>query len=214
MSYRIKLIIFDLDGTLIDAYQAIIKSFNYTMQKLNYPLQADAVIRSAVGWGDANLLKPFIDTKDLRKALIIYRSHHKVALLRYVRLFPHVRRLLRYLKAKGYKLAIASNRPTRFSWIIIKHLKLKIYFDYVLCADKLSYGKPHPEILHKIMQRFSVVPDESLYVGDMAIDAKAAHRAGIKAVIVTTGSSTIKEIKKEKPYKIIRRIIEFLKILP
>ncbi len=77
-----KLIIFDLDGTLVDAYPAIISSFNYTMQKLNYPVQDVLTIRRAVGRGDENLLKPFIKEKDACVALSIYRKHHKLALLK------------------------------------------------------------------------------------------------------------------------------------
>lgn len=213
MVKNIKLIIFDLDGTLVDAYRAIIRSFNFAMQKLNYSKPDALTIRRAVGWGDENLLKPFINLKDLKKALILYRRHHKTALLRYSRLFPKVEMVLRQLKNKGYKLAIASNRPTKFSWILIRHLGLSKYFDYVLCKDKLKHGKPHPEILNKIIQRCSVKPGETLYVGDMAIDAQAARRAKVTAIIVTTGSSTALEIKKEKPYRIIPRITELLKIL-
>jgi len=209
----IKLIIFDLDGTLVDAYRAIIRSFNFSMQKLNYPQQDDLTICRAVGWGDENLLKPFMNLKDLKKALILYRRHHKTALLKYSRLFPNVEMILRQLRDKGYRLAIASNRPTKFSWILIRHLGLSRYFEYVLCGDKLKHGKPHPEILNKIMQRFSVKPAETLYVGDMAIDAEVARRARVKTVIVTTGSSTVFEIKKENPYRIIPRITELLKIL-
>lgn len=209
----IKLIIFDLDGTLVDAYRAIIRSFNFTMQKLNYPQQDDLTICRAVGWGDENLLKPFINLKDFKKALILYRRHHKTALLKYSRLFPNTEMILRRLKDKGYRLAIASNRPTKFSWILIRHLGLSRYFEYVLCGDKLKHGKPHPEILNKIMQRFSLKPAKTLYVGDMAIDAQAARRARVKTIIVTTGSSTHYEIKKEKPYRIIPRIRELLKIL-
>ena len=213
MMKNIKLIIFDLDGTLVDAYGAIIRSFNFTMQKLNCPRQDDLTIRRAVGRGDENLLKPFINLKNLKKALILYRRHHKTSLLKYSRLFPNVELLLRYLKDKGYKLAIASNRPTKFSWILIRHLGLSKYFDYVLCGDKLRHGKPHPEILNKIIQRFSLRPAQTLYVGDMAIDAQAARRAKVKTIIMTTGSSTYPEIKKEKPYRIISRIIELLRIL-
>lgn len=213
MMKNIKLIIFDLDGTLVDAYRAIIRSFNFAMQKLNYPRQDDLTIRRAVGWGDENLLKPFINLKDLKKALLLYRRHHKTALLKYSRLFPNVKTVLGCLRNKGYKLAIASNRPTKFSWILIRHLGLTGYFDYVLCGDKLRYGKPHPEILNKIMQRFSLAPGETVYVGDMAIDAQAARGAKVTTIIVTTGSSTILEVKKEKPYRIIPRITELLKIL-
>ncbi|MFH1640461.1 MAG: HAD family hydrolase, partial [Candidatus Omnitrophota bacterium] len=163
-----KLIIFDLDGTLLDAYAAIIDTFNYVMRRLNYPKQSNTTIRKAVGWGDANLLKPFVKGKDLSSALAVYRSHHKLALLKGSRLFPHVRSLLSVLKRKGYKLAVASNRPTRFSRILIRHLKLGKYFDYILCADRLKHPKPHPQILNTIMRRFRVSPDEAVYVGDMA----------------------------------------------
>lgn len=209
----IKLIIFDLDGTLVNAYPAIIRSLNFTLCRLNYPPQNNLVIRRAVGWGDANLLRPFVNLKDLKKALVIYRRHHKTALLKGARLFPNVERLLRILKDKGYKLAVASNRPTRFSLILIRHLRLDRYFDYVLCADRLKYIKPHPEILNKIRQRFHLQATQVLYVGDMTIDAQAARAAGVKAIMVTTGSSILKEIKKEKPYRIIRKAADLLKIL-
>lgn len=208
-----KLIIFDLDGTLLDAYAAIISSFNYTMRKLSYPLQANLTIRRAVGWGDANLLRPFVKEKDLPSALSIYRRHHKVALLKGSHLFPNVYKILVYLKDKGYKLTIASNRPTKFSWILIRHLKLEKYFDYVLCADRLKHAKPNPEIINKIMQRFSLRPSQTIYVGDMAIDAEAGRRAKVKTIIVTTGSSPRRQIQKERPYLIISKFGDLLKIL-
>lgn len=209
----LKLIIFDLDGTLVDAYPAIIRSFNYTLQKLGYPKQDSLTIRRAVGWGDDNLLRPFIKREDLSKALTIYRRDHKIALVKKSHLFPHARQVLRYLKDKGYKLAIASNRPTKFSGILIRHLGLKIYFDYVLCADRLKHIKPHPEILNKIRRRFSLGAEQSLYVGDMTIDAQAGRQAKIRTVVIGTGSSTVKELKKERPYRIIHKLTELLKML-
>lgn len=208
-----RLIIFDLDGTVVDAYPAIIKSFNYAMQKMGYPKQEDRVIRRAVGWGDDNLLKPFIKIKDLKRTLFLYRDHHKSALVRHSGVLAGAISVLNYLKMKGYKVAVASNRPTRFSLILLRHLGLRKYFDYVLCADRLKHIKPHPEILNKIMRKFSLEPKHTLYVGDMVIDAQAGRRAGVKTVIVTTGSSTRGEIRREKPYKIIRKITDLLRIL-
>ncbi len=210
---NIKLIIFDLDGTLVNAYQAIIKSFNYTMRKLDYPVQDALTIRRAVGWGDENLLKPFLNKKDLMKALIIYRKHHKQSLRRYSRVFPETKRVLGYLRNKGYKLAVASNRPTRFSRILIRHLGLIQYLDYMLCADKLKHGKPHPEILKKIIHKFFLNSEETLYIGDMAVDVRAGRRAKVRTIAITTGSSTQKELREERPHWIIRRITELLKLL-
>ncbi|MFH1397508.1 MAG: HAD family hydrolase [Candidatus Omnitrophota bacterium] len=203
---NIRLVIFDLDGTLVDAYQAIASSFNHTMRRLKYIRQTDEVIRRAVGLGDENLLRPFVKKTDLKKALKIYRQDHKISLVKYSRLFPKVKELLRYLKMKGYKLAVASNRPTRFSHILIRHLGLKKYFDYVLCADKLKTRKPHPQILNRIMRKFSVKPKEAVYVGDMTVDAQAGRRAKVMTVMVTTGSSAKKELKLEKPSYIIPKV--------
>ena len=209
----IKLVIFDLDGTLVDAYAAINNSFNYVMRKLGLKPQSADTIRRAVGWGDANLLRPYVDGRNLKRALRLYRNHHKHSLLAYSRLYPHARRLLRHLKSGGYKLAVASNRPTEFSLILLKHLRLIDLFDYVLCADKLKYGKPHPQILNKIIRRFAFKKPQVLYAGDMAIDAQAGRRAGVKTVIVTGGSSSNFEIKKEKPFKIISGISKLLDLL-
>ncbi len=203
---NIKLVIFDLDGTLVNAYAAINSSFNYVMRKLGLKPKSAGLIRRAVGWGDANLLKPYVGERNLELALSLYRRHHEHSLLKQSRLYPQVRPLLLKLKDKGYKLAVASNRPNKFSLILLRHLRIMEFFDYVLCADKLKRGKPDPEILNKIINRFAVKKSQVLYAGDMVIDAQAGRRAGIKTVIVTTGSSSLSGIKKERPFKIIPEI--------
>jgi phosphoglycolate phosphatase len=208
MMDHIKLIIFDLDGTLIDAYSAIIRSMNYTLRKLGYPPQGGLTISRAVGFGDENLLAQFVAKSALKKAVILYRGHHKSALLKGSRLYPGVKQLLAYLKVKGCKLAVASNRPTVFSRILIRHLGLTKYFDYVLCADKLRHIKPHPLILNKIMRQLKVEPKQAVYVGDMTSDAQTGRRAHVRTVIVTTGSCTKQEVRKERPYRIIKKISE------
>jgi len=210
---NIKLVIFDLDGTLLDAYPAIIASFNYSMHALGYPRQSPLTIRRAVGWGDENLLKPFIKPADLPRMIRIYRKHHRRALLKGARLFPRVFALLRYLKDKGYYLAVASNRPTAFSLLLMRFLKIYPYFDFVLCADKLKTGKPNPEIINKIRQRFGCKAKETLFVGDMAIDAQAGKRAGVDTIMVTTGSCAKKELASEKPKLILANVAGLFKIL-
>jgi phosphoglycolate phosphatase len=201
---KIKLVIFDLDGTLVDAYSAITSSFNYVMRKMGLKPKSPGIIRSSVGWGDMNLLKPYVPAEKLGAALSLYRGHHKSSLVRHSRLYPQARWLLRRLDSEGYKLAVASNRPTKFSLILLKHLKIKEFFDYVLCADKLKRGKPDPEILNRIIGKSGVKKTQAIYVGDMAIDAQAGRRAGIKTLIVTGGSSSAGEIRKERPFKVVR----------
>ena len=210
---NIKLVIFDLDGTLLDAYQPIIRSFNFTMRSVGARQRSARTIRRAVGWGDENLLRPFVKTEDLPQALFTYRKHHAKALMKGAHLFPRAGLLLAQLKKKGYTLAVASNRPTRFSRILIRRLGIKKYFDFVLCADKLRQGKPHPEIIISLMRKASCNQTQTLYVGDMVIDAQAGRRAGVRVIAVATGSSTRQELKKEKPFLIVRKIADLLKIL-
>lgn len=212
--HRPRVIIFDLDGTLVDAYPAITASFNFAMIQLGYPKMPSLIIRRAVGWGDRNLLKPFVKKADLEKAVRLYRQHHRRALLQGSRLLPGVKQTIAFLKKQGFRLAIASNRPTRFSAIMVRHLGIKKHFSYMLCADVLSRGKPHPGILLEIIRHFEIKRQDALYVGDMTIDAQAGRRAGIRTVIVTTGSHPEKKIRKEKPFLIIRKISELPKHIP
>jgi phosphoglycolate phosphatase-like HAD superfamily hydrolase len=74
----------------------------------------------------------------------------------------------------------------------------------------LKRGKPDPEILNKIIKEFSFKKSQVLYVGDMVIDAQAGRRAKVKTIIVTSGSSSIAEIKKERPFKIASGVSELI----
>ncbi len=208
-----RIIIFDLDGTLINAYPAIIESFNYTMKRIGAPLQDANTICRAVGWGDKQLLRPFVKEEVFEEALKIYRHHHKKALIAKARLLPWARWTLEVLKRKGFLLAIATNRPTKFSNILLRHLELKKYFDMVLCGDRVKRAKPFPDILERILQRFRLKPHQAFYVGDMPIDVQAGKRARIKTIVIPSKSSSVRELKAKAPYKIIENLRELTKIV-
>jgi len=210
---KFKLIIFDLDGTLANSYPAIISSTNYALQRLGLKRSSRDAIKRAVGWGDKALLFPFFGEQRLEEALKIYRKHHKTSLREKTKFMPHAKRLLNYLHKKGYKLAVASNRPSKFSDILLRCLGIKNFFDYVLCKDQIKFGKPHPSILNKVMHKLKVSKKDVLYVGDMAIDVRTGKRAKVKTFAVTTGSSTIRELKAERPNFIGRDLSKLFRIL-
>lgn len=206
----IKLIIFDIDGTIVDAYTAIEKSLNFTLKKLDYPKVGMPAVRKAVGHGDRNFMERFVDKKDVTESLRIYRPHHEKSLLRYSKVIPGTRKLLQGLKRKGYKLAIASNRPPKFSKILLKHLGLLKYFDIVACAKDRTEIKPKPFLIPKILKKLKVRRNEALYIGDMTVDVHAGRNAGVKVIAVLGGSSSASELKRAQPFKIIPKVPDLL----
>ena len=204
----IKLIIFDLDGTLVNAYPAVVRSVNHALTQLGFPKRSPTEIKRSVGGGDRHLMAHFIGEEFADKAIRLYRPHHTKALAAPggVRFLPGALKLLRDLKSRGYKIAIASNRPTKFTLIILDVLGARSLFDTVLCADKAVHPKPYPDMLWAVIKNLKVTKSQTIYVGDMTIDIETGQRAGIKTVAVATGSSSMKELKDLKPWRILGRI--------
>ena len=204
-----KLFIFDLDGTLINAYPAIIESMNFTLRRMNHPEAEPERIIRAVGMGNDGLMKKFFSDQEVPEARQIYREHHRVNLAGKISLLPGALALLRNLKAKGKLLAVASNRPAETASLLLKILEIEVYFDRVLTGEEVRQPKPAPDILIALLDYFQVSREEAVYVGDMDIDAETGAAAGAKTVIVVTGSSTRKEIEAAKPCLIIDSLNDF-----
>jgi len=203
-----KIFIFDLDGTLVDAYRAIEDSLNYTRKKLDYPKISYKKVKESVGRGDKNFIKAFFKDKDIKKALKIYRKHHKKSLLKYAKLKKGALGLLNFLKKNKKIIALASNRPKVFTLLILKKLSIKKYFDMILCADEINSHKPSPKILNNIIKKFSLDKKDVVYIGDMDIDLEAAKRAKVDAVFIKGGSSKVSDIKKYKDKIVINSLEE------
>lgn len=201
-----KLFIFDLDGTLVNSYLAIQKSLNRTRKEFGFKEIGFKQVKKAVGKGDKKFIQEFFPTQLEDKTLKIYRKYHKGDLLKYSKPMPYARQLLRFLKTRNKKIAIASNRPTRFTHLIIKKVNIKKYVNYVLCADRIGKLKPDPEIVFQILQKFNCQPRFAVLIGDMVIDVQTAKRAGIDSVAVTTGSSSLKDLKYASPTYIFKNL--------
>jgi len=213
MDKKIQLVIFDLDGTLIDAYQAVYESINFCMTENGRRPVSHAKIKRTVGWGDRHLLAALWGEKDLDRVLRMYRRHHRDALKRGSKLLPGAREVLEKLRSRGYLLAVASNRPTKFSLIVLRHLGIWRHFDYVLCGDKARRPKPYPDILRQILKRFKLAPSQAMYVGDMTIDVEAGRRARVRTVAVCGGSSRKKELSALQPVAIIKSVAQLPDLL-
>lgn len=208
----IKVIIFDLDGTLVDAYRAVWLSLNMAFKEVGLPRMSYQVVKRSVGWGERSLAAKFVPPEKIEKTLNIYRQSHRKALMKGVRFLPGAEKLILDLHKKGTTLAIASNRPTEFCELILRILKIRKYFKIVLCADRVKRPKPAGDMLKEILKRLSLKPYEALYVGDMTIDVETGRNAKVKTAAVITGSSQREDILKENPDYLISNILQ-VKIL-
>ncbi len=210
---KTKLVIFDLDGTLMNAYPAVYRSVNFTVTQFGFAPITHATIKRTVGWGDRHLLQSFIGDKNLDAALKVYRRHHAIALRQDTKLLPGALKILQYLKSNGFKIAVASNRPTKFSLIALRYLKIYPFFDEILCGDKVLHPKPSPDILKEILKKFGFSPTEALYVGDMGIDILTGRRARVKTLAVASGSNTVVELAALSPLAVVDNVLEVKKFL-
>ncbi|HOJ30904.1 MAG TPA: HAD family hydrolase [bacterium] len=207
------LFIFDLDGTLMDAYQAIWETLLYTLSSLGYPPVDFETAKRAVGHGDKHYIPVFFKPEDVEKARKIYREYHLKSLNGKVRLMPGAKQLLEKLKNSNRFIAVASNRPSESGMLIIKNLGIESFFNYTVFGDQVANQKPDPEMLIKVLEFFGLEKEKAVFIGDMDIDAVTGKKAGIDTLIVSTGSSTIDQIMVSNPSKICNNLFEIIDML-
>lgn len=201
----IKLLIYDLDGTLIDSCQDMADAINWTLAQLGLkPLPAKR-IGSFVGMGVQHLVTeslkeapgPKISLPPVEKVIQMYRDRYADHLVAKTRLYPSVKRVLTQLKTR--KQAVVTNKPEDSSCEILKRLGIDSYFFRVIGGDGPFAKKPSPAAILHLMRAARARPDETFFVGDSAIDIKTARNAGVRVAAVTYGFASRHEIAAAKP---------------
>ena len=204
----IKAVIFDIDGTIVDAYDSIHEALQRTLTDLGYARTTYEESKRAVGHGVEYLLGSFVKEDHIPKALELYTKHTDDVLKDTVKFLPGAFELITDLHDKGYKLAIASNRPHQFSKRILECLEIEHLFHEVVCADNVPEAKPAPDVLIEVLKRFDLSNEQALYVGDMIVDVETGRRAGVVTLAIPTGSSTREEILASDPHTVIEHLSE------
>lgn len=208
------LIIFDLDGTLIDSKWDIALSVNHTLASLSLePLPIDT-ITSFVGKGVKNLLMQALGEHARTKfdpAIKIFRRHYGEHCLDKTVLYPSVKKTMESLG--GFKKAIITNKPALFIAPILKRLDIDGFFDAVLGGDEVAKKKPAPEPAHFILEKLKIRPDKAIVVGDSPLDIQMGKAAGISTCAVAYGYGKSDDLKLENPDYLIADLFELINIL-
>lgn len=203
------LIVFDWDGTIIDSTAVIVRSIQEAARDLGLPVPADSIASHVIGLGltDAlSLAVPRLQRADYPRMVERYVAHwrtHEGDLV----LFPGVRDLLAELRQRQYLLAVATGKSRAGLDRSLAHGALSAAFDWTRCADE-TQSKPHPQMLHELMQRFEVPPQRTLMIGDTTHDSQMASNAGVPAVSVTYGAHPRAQLETLAPRVVVDSVAE------
>jgi len=185
---NLKLIIFDLDGTLVDSSRDITNALNHAMGPYGFkPLTIEDAIK-LVGEGLTRLVEKILGENnasikdDVLERFIKYYTEH---LTDFTRPYPEVEETLK--KLGRYKKAVISNKRESLSKKLLGELGLLKFFDIVLGSDSVSEKKPSPAPIKKVLETLKIEPDKAIIVGDSDLDIQAGKKAGIISVAVTYG---------------------------
>jgi phosphoglycolate phosphatase len=184
------LIIFDLDGTLIDSSVDITNALNYALEPYGFkPLTVSDTIMM-VGEGITRLIEKIVGDKDAAlKADVMHRflEHYEDHILDSTREYPGVRETLERLHSGNYRKAVISNKRESLSRMVLSGLGLLHFFDIVVGSDTTPERKPSPVPVLRVLSDLRVEPHGAVIVGDSNYDVDAGKAAGIVTIAVTYG---------------------------
>jgi phosphoglycolate phosphatase len=185
------LLIFDLDGTLIDSRLDLAHSVNATRAFMGQdPLEHETVYRY-VGNGAAMLIERALgdlgSAENVDKALPFFLGYYSEHKLDYTELYPGVRDALDRFRAAGVPMAVLTNKPVRISKAIVEELGLSEHFFEVYGGNSFAFKKPHPIGIERLMAEAGVGPADTIMVGDSGVDVQSARNAGVRCCGVTYG---------------------------
>ncbi len=218
-----KVILFDLDGTLVDSAPDLALAVNHMLMVLERePFHADT-IRSWVGNGAQTLVKrglsgssvidDNIDPELFAQALEIFLDFYADNLCVTTITYPHVVTTLRALKAKGYRLALVTNKPYAFIEPLLAGLEMTALFELCLGGDSLAQKKPDPMPLLHVCEYLDVDVSECLMVGDSKNDILAATAANMQSIGVTYGYNYNEHISHYKPDHVVESFDEIITLI-
>jgi len=217
-----RLVMFDLDGTLMDSVPDLAAAVDKMLMLLGREPAGIERVRDWVGNGSRVLVRRALagqldhdgvsdELADEALALFMqaYAGGHELTAV-----YPGVRECLDWLREREVKLAIITNKPAQFIEPLLEEKGLAGYFDWLVGGDTLPQQKPDPAALFWVMDKAGVAPGESLFVGDSRNDVRAAKAATVRCVALTYGYNHGEPIADEQPALVLDDLRELVASAP
>ncbi|MEG2276411.1 MAG: HAD family hydrolase [Odoribacter sp.] len=213
-----KLIIFDLDGTLLNTLGDLAASVNYVLREHRFPEHPLSAYRFFVGNGITKLIERALPEEarqettiqTLRQEFVAYYQQHKIVLTHPYRGIPEV---LNHLNAHGILLAVASNKYHQGTVELIHHYFGTQLFTVIAGQQENVPVKPDPAIVHRIINETGIRTENTLYIGDSGVDMQTARNSNIPSIGVTWGFRPRRELEENGAGQIIDRPQEIISLL-
>lgn len=209
------LVMFDLDGTLVETAPEIADAVNDTLAEAGWPVVTQGQVESWIGQGTGELLIAALSQATGMAAAAVrldpglaplsarFGHHYACRCGTRSRLYPGVKEVLGGLRQRGTRLAVVTNKETRFVQTVLAAHGLGDSFDRVVCGDTLATKKPDPAGVLSCMGEFGAAPPVSLFVGDSAIDAATARQAGVAVWLLPHGYNAGQPVADCQPDRVV-----------
>jgi phosphoglycolate phosphatase len=188
---RVDLLIFDLDGTLIDSRQDLADAGNAARVHMGMPPLADERVWSYVGNGAPVLVRRLLGAdateSQFEEALEFFLEYYRDHMLDNTRLYPGVQEALDRLRESGVTMTVLTNKPVRVSRAILDGLGVGSHFRQVYGGNSFEFKKPHPIGIETLMTECGTGRERTMMVGDSSVDVQTARNAHVQSCGVTYG---------------------------
>ena len=212
------LVMYDLDGTLLDTADEIAQAVNLTLNEFGLESVSVDQVRNWIGHGTGWLMKraweeqkcsaDAVSDAEWDKVMKRFVHHYEATAGTTSIPFPHVLETLRKARDYGVKQAVVTNKERRFADRILEKHGLTDQFDLVICGDSLSVKKPNPAVITHCLNTLGATQGESLFIGDSEIDVSTAKAAGVMCWAVPYGYNLGRPISEAMPDRIVPDIRE------
>ena len=211
----IRTILFDLDGTLLDQFEAIHRAFAKVLNQMGFPEPSFEKVKRSVGGASHATMTKLIGADRAEEAVQILRPIFEEEMFNGLRALPGSREILEACKKHGLKAAVLTNKYGPHARAACDHLNFSELLSFTLGANDTDWKKPDPRLGHYALEKIGVRADEGLYIGDSPYDHETALGVGMDCLLVATGTHSLSELSKLPDVSVDRNLFEVLeKTLP
>ncbi len=192
---RFATLLLDLDGTIVDAFTTIHRSYVHALPRLGLPAPTLEQVRHAVGGGLENAMRHFVPEAQIPEGVRLFVEYADAILLEDVKLMPGTLELLRAQQAAGATIAVFTNKRGEHARQICAHLGVTPFLRGIFGAKDTAWLKPQPEFAAHVLAQLGARPESTLLVGDSPFDVQAAHNGGFACWCVTTGTHDAEQLR-------------------